>query len=137
MLNEYELQAKKFLKNTNTKMSITYVDCSIPKNWNDGQYHNRYRISIKRNNQSMSFYFYDSVFNTQKGNRPTSYDVLSCLEKYEVSSDTQDFAKDFGYEINNKEDYKRVKKICNAVNKEYKNVIRVFGDVMEELEKIQ
>ena len=108
--------------------------------------HNVYRVRIDRNNKTFSFNFIDSSYNYQNNKRPTCYDVLSCLTKYDVGS-YHDFCNEFGYEpydydynyirVNgeyyNKDSYKTYK----AVVKEYNNVMRLFSDVIEELAEIQ
>ena len=67
------------------------------------------------------------------------------MQKYEIG-DYFDFCSEFGYEPYDYEDYIRVngeyynRKSWNtykAVKKEYENVMRLFGDVIEELAEIQ
>ena len=62
---------------------------------------------------------------------PTEYDILSCLQKYEVG-DFEDFMYEFGYEIKKRGDLKRITDIYNAVVKEYNDVCRCFTE--EQLE---
>lgn len=66
----------------------------------------------------------------QKRESPTAYDALSCLTKYEVGT-FDDFCSDFGYESNSK-----AEKIYIAVQKEYSEVKRLFGDVIDQLAEI-
>lgn len=148
--NEYTRQAKNFLRKNNAKISITFKE--VKRNpWNETGYgsqfyHNIYRVRIDRNHKTFSFDFTDSANNYQTNNRPTAYDILACLTKYEVGS-YADFCREFGYEpydfdfdyiVVNGEYYNRKSwNTYKAVKKEYENVIRLFGDVMEELEEIQ
>ena len=60
------------------------------------------------------------------------YDILSCLEKYE-NANFDDFCSNYGYD----NDSIKALKTYKAVSKEYKNVFRLFGDIMEELQEIQ
>lgn len=137
MMNEYERQAKDFLKKTGAKITISYKDYA-PYFEGEKEYRNIYRIRIDRNGKSWSFNFGDSIASTNNGDRPTAYDVLACITKYEpLEADVWDFAKEYGYFIDSKEEYKRVSKIFNAEQKEYKNVCRIFGDVLAELQEIQ
>lgn len=144
-MNEYDLQAKEFLKRNNAKMTISHVmekghvygrstsewkRATITGGW-------LYRVRIDRNGKTWSFQFSDSVYNRIHNKRPRPYDVLACIEKYEPYGDVWDFAREYGYEINSKESYKEIEQIFKAVKKEYNNVIRIFGDCIDELCKIQ
>ena len=150
MMNTYETEAREFLRRNNAKMSISFKE--VKRNpWNDKKYsnwlHNIYREIIDRNWKTFSFDFTDSAHNYQNKERPTCYDVLACLQKYEVG-DYFDFCSEFGYEpydydyedyiIVNGEYYNRKSwNTYKAVKKEYENVMRLFGDVIEELAEIQ
>lgn len=59
--------------------------------------------------------------------KPTLYDVLSCLQKYDVGS-FEDFCSEFGYD----EDSRSAEKIYKAVVKEFEAMERLFTN--EELE---
>lgn len=150
-MSAYVVEAKEFLRRNNAKMSITFKEVKrnpwnengIGKNW----LHNIYRVRIDRNGKSFSFDFTDSAHNYQNNERPTYYDVLACLQKYEIG-DYFDFCSEFGYEPYDYdyEDYIRVngeyynRKSWNtykAIKREYENVMRLFGDVIEELAEIQ
>lgn len=64
---------------------------------------------------------------------PNEYDVLVCLQKYDVGT-FEDFCLDFGYD----EDSRTAERIYIAVIKEYKDLTRIFTEEqMEELRKIQ
>lgn len=64
---------------------------------------------------------------------PNEYDVLACLEKYDVGT-FEDFCSEFGYD----EDSKTAERIYIAVIKEYKDLTRIFTEEqMEELSEIQ
>ena len=136
-MTDYIKEAKDFLKRNNTKMTISFKDC-VYGAFDDKAYHNIYRVRIDRNHKTYSFNFTDSAHNTEQNKRPNCYDVLACLQKYEpYATDVWDFAKEYGYEINDRESYKKCEKTFKAVKKEYENVMRLFGDVIEELEEIQ
>lgn len=62
---------------------------------------------------------------------PTSYDVLACLTKYDVG-DFENFCSEFGYDS----DSRKAEKIYIACQKEWSEVKRVFGDVLEQLQEI-
>lgn len=61
---------------------------------------------------------------------PTLYDVLACLQKYEVGT-LEDFCSDFGYD----NDSRTAKKTYKAVVKEYDKMCSLFSS--EELEVLQ
>lgn len=137
-MTEYDVKAKEFLKKYGAKMKISHVF----DEW--GGYHKGkitdgwlYIVRIDRNGKSWSFQFSDSVYNRQHNERPTPYDVLACIVKYEPYGDMWDFAKEFGFEIYDRESYKKTERTFKAVCKEYKNVIRMFGDCIDELREIQ
>ena len=64
---------------------------------------------------------------------PNEYDVLACLQKYDVGT-FEDFCSEFGYD----EDSRTAERIYIAVIKEYKDLTRIFTEEqMEELCEIQ
>ena len=137
-MNEYDIQAKDFLRKHNAKMTISHVfdkwggyrKGKITDGW-------LYRVRIDRNGKSWSFNFSDSVYNRQHNKRLRPYDVLACIEKYEPDGDVWDFAREFGYEIYDRESYQKVERTFKAIQKEYRNVMRMFGDCIDELCEIQ
>lgn len=87
-----------------------------------------YKVKIKRGKRSFTIEFGQSLNKSMNNRvRPTYYDVISCVQKYEVGS-FENFCSDFGYDT----DSRRAKKIYKAVCKEYNNMARLFND--EELE---
>lgn len=133
-MNKYLAQAKEFLKNCNATMKITYLDCEQNKDWNDKGWHNTYRATIKTPLGSMWVKFWDSVYNTQLGTEPNEYDILSCLQKYDVGT-IDDFVREYGYEVHEWSDVERIQRIYKAVYNEYKKVCRCFTE--EQIEAMQ
>ena len=137
-MNEYERKAKRFLKSNDAKMTIThvkddyggYAKGTITDGW-------LYQVRIDRNHHTWKFQFSDSVYNRDHCKRPTQYDVLACLVKYECG-DILDFMSEYGYDIDiyDGKSINKVKSIYDAVCKEYANVLRIFGDCLEELREI-
>ena len=141
--SDYEKEAINFLKNTNTTMNIErVVKRTDGLALNNGS-HFDYKVTLKRNNKTWSFFFSDSVYNKQKNLLPSAYDVLACLQKYEVEYDFHEFCNEFGYDEYITNDYGKVilnneaKKIHKAVLKEYEKVMLLFEDVIDELSEIQ
>lgn len=88
------------------------------------------KIHLKRNKDGKKIMTYEGT-TLNKGNsqinpdfkEPTAYDVLSCLQKYEVGT-FEDFCGDFGYDL----DSRKAEKIYNAVIEEYKNLKILYSD---------
>ena len=135
--SDYEQQAMDFLKDTNTTMKIERIDHRT-----DGLCFNRgshfdYEITLKRNSKNWKFQFCDSVDAYKKDEIPSAYDILACLQKYEVEEDILDFCAEFGYKTETREERENAKRIHKACLKEYNNVMRLFEDVIDELAEIQ
>lgn len=68
---------------------------------------------------------------------PTPYDILACMEKYDVGT-MNDFFDEFGYEIHSANDMFSFMNTYNAVVKEYRDLCRIFTEEqMEMLREIQ
>lgn len=117
----YLQQANEFAKKHNVSMKINSVNYG--KHFADDK-ESRYifNITLSRKGKRYTFNFGQSLASGSE--EPTMYDILTCLEKYE-SIDFEDFCSNYGY------------KTYKAVDREYKAVNRLFGDVMEELQEIQ
>ena len=70
----------------------------------------------------------------KKAAKPTEYDILACLQQYEVGT-MHDFFHEFGYEVHNVDDMFRFMNLYNAVVKEYQDLCRIFTS--EQMEKIR
>jgi hypothetical protein len=67
----------------------------------------------------------------QRKNAPTLYDVLACLTKYDPGT-FYDFCSEYGYS----DDSIKAEKVWRAVTDEWREVERLFKDVMDALQKI-
>lgn len=136
-MNEYVKQAKDFLESCNATMTITYLGKEANANWNEAKLRNTYRATIKTPKGSMWVKFWDSMANTQSGKKPNEYDILACLQKYDVGT-IDDFVSEYGYEVKEWADVKRIQKTYKAVCAEYKKVCRCFTeDQIEAMQEIQ
>lgn len=94
-----------------------------------------FKITLKKGGKQFTFNFGQSI--AEGTNEPTLYDVLACLQKYDVGSFV-DFCREFGYsgydQYTGRID-KQSLKIYNAVVKEYEGMQRLFNS--EELELLQ
>ena len=94
----------------------------------DNQKRSIFKIKLTRNKKQFIFDFGQSIANGSK--EPNMYDILACLQKYDVA-DFACFMGDFGYKDN-----KDTRKLYKLVCKEYKNVMKLFGDIIDELQEI-
>jgi len=156
-MNEYDKQARDYCKKYGIKIVANLIG-TMKYFPDDTEKRDVYEVTIKRiNKEPWTFKYGDSIQNTnfridrgkqifmsyseRKNNRkkwrkPSEYDILTCLTKYEVG-DFDDFISDFGYEFNTEKEYIRVKQIHQDVKDEYRNVMRVLGDTIDELQEIQ
>lgn len=136
-MKEYINQARDFLRECNAKMKITWIGCEINNDWNDNIRLNVYRATIKTPMGVMWVKFWDSAYNTERGIEPTEYDVLACLEKYDAGT-IDDFVNEYGYEVNDWEDVKRIQNTYNAVKRQYNSLCRCFTpDQIEAMREIR
>ena len=90
---------------------------------------NEYRVTVQNNDSKFSTKFTDSIYNSQRGEKSDDFNMLYCIildaEAYDTSASLEDFADDFGYDLY--EDRKKTEKIFNACEKQYNNLIKLFG----------
>lgn len=136
-MNEYVKQAQDFLKSCNATMQITYTGIDTNKDWGDKELRNTYSVTITTPKGSMKIKFWDSIYNTEHAIKPTEYDILACLEKYDVGT-IDDFVSEFGFEVHKWADVKRFENTYKAVVKEYQDLCRCFTpEQIEAMQEIQ
>jgi hypothetical protein len=115
--------AKKF----NIKLKI--IDSTYKcMQWDKNQPRYVFKLQLLRGKKSYTFEFGQSIV---KGNEePTLYDVLTCLQKYDVGT-FEDFCDDNGFD----NDSRTAEKTYKAVVKEFQAMERLFDS--EELEVLQ
>ena len=125
----YQQQANEFATKNGIKLKINFS--KYGKHFADDK-ESRYifNCTLIRNRKKYTFNFGQSI--AARNEAPTMYDILTCLEKYE-NANFDDFCSNYGYD----NDSIKALKTYKAVSKEYKNVFRLFGDIMEELQEIQ
>lgn len=146
-MTDYEKQAEEFLQKTGTTFSAEFVKHG--KHFTDEKYsRDIYTCELRRGDRFYIFQFGQSLKESitpehrkQIKNRkkeleklkPTAYDVLACLQKYDVGT-FEDFCSEFGYDA----DSRKAEKIYKAVLDEWRNVQILFSDEeLEELREIQ
>ena len=146
-MSKYVKQAKDFLESCNATMEIMYLGTEVNKDWDEKRERDTYMVNIRTPKGNMQVKFWDSINNTIKNSdfrrinklriKPTAYDILSCLQKYDVGT-IDDFVSEFGYEVNEWADVKRIQNIYNAVVKEYQDICRCFTpEQIETMQEIQ
>lgn len=143
-MSEYVKQAKDFLASCNATMKMMYLGKEANATWDETRERDTYMVNIVTPMGNMQIKFWDSINDTINNvNRtrsgysrkyPTEYDILSCLQKYDVG-DIEDFICEYGYEIKKRGDLKRIMNIYDAVIKEYNNIRRCFTE--EQIEAMQ
>jgi len=115
MKNEYHTQADTFLASNGLKFRATLSDSKAPA-WSKGEQHgHHYRVTLSRDSAAkryakggrdlsrlptrLTFDFWGSIADAQKGTHPHAYDVLACLSSDVHTPDTfEDWCADLGYE---------------------------------------
>ena len=149
---DYQKQAIDFLQKYKIQISIEFE--STRKYFSDDKVkRDVYNIVLIKENKKFEFNFGASIDSTEKRRialnanysdfrdnkkyskfsrnellkqaTPTAYDVLACLQKYEIG-DLDDFLNEFGYEIKKPGDLRKFQKIHLAVCDEWHNVSRFF-----------
>jgi hypothetical protein len=124
----YEKQANEFAQKHNVKLSMLSVEYKPYFNESICRYVFTLRLFAGR--KQYTFTFGQSLM--KQSEEPTMYDVLACLQKYDVGS-FEDFCYGFGYN----EDSKHAERTYKAVCKEYAAVRRLFTqEQIEELTEI-
>ena len=132
-MDEYKKQANDFCEKYGVKIVARYN--TYDKHFQDDKEKRAiWDIKIKRNGKSFSLKFGNSL--NAGYEEPSNYNILACLQKYDVGT-IENFMAEFGYEIYSIQDVKKVTNMYKAVCKEYKNVIKLFSDCMDELCEIQ
>ncbi len=138
-------KVENFIQKYNVRIDVKFLHYG--KHLVDDNYkRDVYNVTIKRvfpatsgcRLKEYSFLFGQSIAHScpNKRQRPTDYEILTCLEKYEPPLNVWQFANEFGYEINSRESLHQTETLYMACQKEYQAVLKLFGDCMEELQEI-
>ena len=131
-MNDYQAQGENFLKKTGTKMTVKFVKYG-PHFPGEKESRDIFLVTFARSGRKKSILFGQSINNsTGDGEKPpTAYDVLACI----IKSDPYDFhafCNEYGYD----DDSRKAMSMFKAVEREWKKVNLLFGDVIGELQKI-
>lgn len=142
-MSEYTEQAENFLKAHSFRFRAKHLDCKPNPLWAQEPLgdlalglvdRDQYRCTISGKSRGrVSFVFWQSIRGTEQGEIPSAYDLLSCIQKYDVGA-FEDFCSEFGYDT----DSRKAEQTYQAVLKEWKKVSRFFTEMeLEELQAIQ
>lgn len=140
-ISSYEKQANDFLAETQTTFSYVFKGSSNTHFGAGDMLRNIFRCTLKNANYAYHFDFGGSNIDFAEGKKTiTAYDVLACLQKYEVGS-FADFCSEFGYSQYDELTYgvdKKSLRVYNAICKEYVNICKLFTPAqIEKLQEIQ
>lgn len=130
-ITDYEQQAAEFMAVTNSKIDVKYLRTG--KHFDsDSTERDIYKITLTSKGRTYKFNFGQSLIKSGSKPRvkPTAYDVLCCLTKYDPGT-FEDFCNEFGYNT----DSRKAEKTYKAVQDEYLNVSRLFTETELELMK--
>ena len=121
-LNEYDKQAREFLNRNGLR--LTLGEGEITQKWGDMRI--AYKCRLYNGYKSYGFMFYDSVLNFKKNEEPTEYDILACLNGYDVGT-FDEFCNEYGYSpINDSKNYKEAQEVYKACKREYEGLKRIL-----------
>lgn len=133
-MSEYTDKANEFLAKSG--INFTAVPLGVGKHFSDDKkLRARYELTLTRTigEKSVSFDFGQSIIGTEKRKRPSAYDLLACLAKYDPDT-FENFCEDFGYDT----DSRKGLETYLAVQEEWNKVRRFFSTTeLEELQEIQ
>jgi len=129
VITDYNEQATAFLNWTDTAFTAEFKEHSAYFD-DDKERRDIYTCILKNQRGRYRFTFGQSI--ASMGKIPAAYDVLACLQKYEI--DTFDnFCGEFCYETDSRKAYKTYK----AVKREWENIDKLFtGEEIELLQEI-
>lgn len=135
-MEDYEKNARAFLERHGATLTIKRSIYQGRPLWAGvAPYGIHYLCEIKRpsrmSDNVFRFSFWDSVANKEEGKRPTVYDVLSCLTKYDPET-MEDFVNNYGYDPEDP----RTERTYKAVVREWLNIDQFFGDCLDDLREI-
>jgi len=97
----------------------------------EGEHPTRISSAKKLHYENSGYKYLNPVGWIKRAKKPTAYDILACLTKYDPGT-FEDFCDNFGYDT----DSRKAEKTYFAVQKEFSECQKMFGDVIEELAEI-
>lgn len=131
-MSEYTEKAENFLKRHQLKFRATYLEYG-PYFLGESESRNIYRLTVSGKGRGRySTRFGQSINDSLANVKPTAYDLLCCLTKYDPGT-FDDFCSEYGYD----EDSRSALKIYKLVLTDWRKVQKFFTDTeLEELQEI-
>jgi hypothetical protein len=127
--DNYQKQANQFATKNNIKLSFI-GEPEYKKHFADDKgCRYVFKCKLSRKGKNYTFSFGQSI--NAGAEEPIMYDILSCLQKYDVGS-FEDFCSEFGYDT----DSRTAERVYKAVCKEFEAVDRLFNDIIDEFQEI-
>ena len=128
-MDEYINQTQQVMKRFGIRIAKRSMGLHINRLWDESNYRNKYLITVTRGDQHIRFMFWDSIINTQKGDRPTDYDILTILKTESYCPETfEDFCNENHYQQDKKKE-----QMFKKLQKQSKKILSMFTS--EELEQ--
>lgn len=116
---------EELLKHIDVRIDLLKYDTYFD---DDTQPRNIYKVYLRRKDRkgsSVSFTFGDSISNTEQGNKPDLYSILSSIGVDYFAPDTfDDFVSEFGYDP----DSRKVERLFKRVQEQQKKLKRVLDE---------
>ena len=141
-MNDYTKQAEDFLQATGTTFTVIY-QYTGPYFQGDKEKRDVFRFTLKNAKGEYSSTFGDSIRNTEdrakraKGyKKPSAYDILACLEKYEPDT-FENWCRECGYDEQPLSEYPKVLKVWTDCVEQFRGLRKIFSEEqMEQLREI-
>jgi hypothetical protein len=144
MENNYDKQADNFLSKYNLTLNVREaIPQKMPLWCKEGEKHgiNYFCSLVNKEGKAYSFDFWGSIAEAEsirryevRRRRPSSYDILACLDTFSDGSSFEDFCNEFGYST----DSIMAEKTYKAVMKQVEGLKKILPtEAIEELNNIQ
>jgi hypothetical protein len=124
----YQQQAADFLAKHGISFSFKLANTKTPSWKNDSRPVNHFIVTLKQGKKRVSFDFFDSIANREKGiTELDAYSVLSCCSSEIHCPETfEEFCSEFGYDEDSRKDEKTFKSL-----KKFSDKLKKFFDTEE------
>jgi len=142
--NEYHTHAQRFLNDTGASLHVLHMGnkSHFPSDKKKGVTRDVYKVTLKnKDGDSYSFNWGNSINATNKGEKPSTYDILSSISmSVSDPGSFEDYAENYNHD--KYDDYGRPNKEAmreyKAVLKEHKGITRLFDqEGLDRLSEIQ
>lgn len=136
-MNDYHKQAADFLAKHGISFSFKLANTKTPDWEDDSRPVNHFIVTFKKGKKRVSFDFFDSISNYEKGIKELdAYSVLSCCSAEINCPETfEDFCAEYGYD----EDSRKAEKTFKSLKKPSNKLQKFFDseEIRDDLTEIQ